>query len=97
MSLKSKKNMCSEASLQTSRARWYRKRNRRGADMSRYTTMFSPIKIVRMEIKNRVFMSPHGMVGLGIGTDRQVSYFAARATGGAGMMVIASRDRKRVV
>src|SRR3546814_4560837 len=58
--------------------------------MSRYTTMFSPIKIGRMEIKNRVFMSPHGMVGLGIGTDRQVGYFEARAKGGAGMMVIAS-------
>src|SRR3546814_20054066 len=58
--------------------------------MSRYTTMFSPIKIGRMEIKNRVFMSPHGMVGLGIGTDRQVGYFEARAQGGAGMMVIAS-------
>src|SRR3546814_20611018 len=58
--------------------------------MSRYTTMFSPIKIGRMEIKNRVFMSPHGMVGLGIGTDRQVGYFEASAKGGAGMMVIAS-------
>src|SRR3546814_2978582 len=58
--------------------------------MSRYTNMFSPIKIGRMEIKNRVFMSPHGMVGLGIGTDRQVGYFEARAKGGAGVMVIAS-------
>src|SRR3546814_19033060 len=52
--------------------------------------MFSPIKIGRMEIKNRLFMSPHGMVGLGIGTDRQVGYFEARAKGGAGMLVIAS-------
>lgn len=58
--------------------------------MSKYATMFSPIKIGRMEVKNRVFMSPHGMVGLGIGTDRQVGYFEARAKGGAGLMVIAS-------
>ena len=58
--------------------------------MSKYATMFSPIKIGRMEIRNRVFMSPHGMVGLGIGTDRQVGYFEARAKGGAGLMVIAS-------
>ncbi|MDE2570162.1 MAG: FAD-dependent oxidoreductase [Sphingomonadales bacterium] len=43
-----------------------------------------------MEIRNRVFMSPHGMVGLGIGTDEQVGYFEARAKGGAGFMVIAS-------
>lgn len=35
-------------------------------------------------------MSPHGMVGLGIGTDAQVGYFEARAKGGCGFMVIAS-------
>ena len=58
--------------------------------MSKYTNMFSPIKLGRMEIKNRVFMSPHGMVGLGIGTEQQVGYFEARAKGGAGFMVIAS-------
>ncbi len=58
--------------------------------MSKYPTMFSPFKLGRLEIKNRVFMSPHGMVGLGIGTDKQVGYFEARAKGGAGMMVIAS-------
>ncbi len=58
--------------------------------MSKYPTMFSPFKLGRLEIKNRVFMSPHGMVGLGIGTDQQVGYFEARAKGGAGMMVIAS-------
>ncbi|CAH0495407.1 FAD-dependent oxidoreductase [Novosphingobium sp. CECT 9465] len=58
--------------------------------MSKYATMFSPITIGRLEVKNRVFMSPHGMVGLGIGTDRQVGYFEARAKGGAGFMVIAS-------
>ncbi len=58
--------------------------------MSKYPTMFSPFKLGRLGIKNRVFMSPHGMVGLGIGTDKQVGYFEARAKGGAGMMVIAS-------
>jgi 2,4-dienoyl-CoA reductase-like NADH-dependent reductase (Old Yellow Enzyme family)/thioredoxin reductase len=52
--------------------------------------MFSPMKIGALQIKNRVFMSPHGMVGLGIGTDKQVGYFEARAKGGAGFMVIAS-------
>ena len=35
-------------------------------------------------------MSPHGMIGLGIGTDQQVGYFEARAKGGAGFMGIAS-------
>ena len=35
-------------------------------------------------------MSPHGMVGLGIGTEQQVGYFEARAKGGAGFMGIAS-------
>ena len=58
--------------------------------MSEFKHLFSPFKIGNLEIPNRVFMSPHGMVGLGIGTDAQVGYFEARAKGGCGFMVIAS-------
>lgn len=58
--------------------------------MSKFKHLFSPFKIGSLELRNRVFMSPHGMVGLGIGTDQQVGYFAARAKGGCGFMVIAS-------
>lgn len=58
--------------------------------MATFKHLFSPFKIGGLELRNRVFMSPHGMVGLGIGTDAQVGYFEARAKGGCGFMVIAS-------
>jgi 2,4-dienoyl-CoA reductase-like NADH-dependent reductase (Old Yellow Enzyme family)/thioredoxin reductase len=58
--------------------------------MGAFKHLFSPFKIGSLDIRNRVFMSPHGMVGLGIGTDQQVGYFEARAKGGCGFMVIAS-------
>lgn len=58
--------------------------------MSSFKHLFSPYKIGSLDIPNRVFMSPHGMVGLGIGTDQQAGYFEARAKGGAGFMGIAS-------
>ncbi|MEJ6011034.1 FAD-dependent oxidoreductase [Novosphingobium aquae] len=58
--------------------------------MATFKHLFSPFKIGALELRNRVFMSPHGMVGLGIGTDAQVGYFEARAKGGCGFMVIAS-------
>jgi len=43
-----------------------------------------------MEVQNRVFMAPHGMVGphLMVGSDAQVGYFEARAKGGVGLMGI---------
>ena len=52
--------------------------------MGKFKHLFSPFKIGPLTLRNRVFMSPHGMVGLGIGTDKQVGYFEARARGGAG-------------
>ena len=58
--------------------------------MANFKHLFSPFKIGSLTIRNRVFMSPHGMVGMGIGTDAQVGYFEARAKGGCGFMVIAS-------
>ncbi|KPF84089.1 FAD-dependent oxidoreductase [Novosphingobium sp. AAP93] len=58
--------------------------------MAKFKHLFSPFKIGSLDIPNRVFMSPHGMVGLGIGTDAQVGYFEARAKGGCGFMGIAS-------
>ncbi len=58
--------------------------------MASFKHLFSPFRIGSLEIPNRIFMSPHGMVGLGIGTDAQVGYFEARAKGGCGFMGIAS-------
>jgi len=58
--------------------------------MAQFRKLFSPMRIGSLEIRNRVFMSPHAMAGLGIGTDAQVGYFEARAKGGCGFMGIAS-------
>ncbi|MCB2045083.1 MAG: FAD-dependent oxidoreductase [Novosphingobium sp.] len=58
--------------------------------MTRFKHLFSPFKIGNLEIRNRVFMSPHGMAGLPIGSEAQAGYFEARARGGCGFMVIAS-------
>lgn len=58
--------------------------------MSTYKHLFTPLKIGSLDIPNRVFMSPHGMIGLPIGSPQQVGYFEARAKGGAGFLGIAS-------
>jgi len=58
--------------------------------MSAFKYLFTPYRIGSLQIQNRIFMSPHAMVGLPIGSDQQVGYFAARAKGGAGFMGIAS-------
>ncbi|MEZ5749363.1 MAG: FAD-dependent oxidoreductase [Caenibius sp.] len=58
--------------------------------MTRFKHLFSPFKIGNLQIRNRVFMSPHGMAGLPIGSEAQAGYFEARARGGCGFMVIAS-------
>jgi 2,4-dienoyl-CoA reductase-like NADH-dependent reductase (Old Yellow Enzyme family)/thioredoxin reductase len=58
--------------------------------MSHFKHLFNPMKIGSLEIPNRVFMSPHTIAGLGIGTDKQLGYYEARAKGGAGFMGIAT-------
>ena len=57
--------------------------------MTQYTHLFSPIKVGKTEIKNRVFMPPistnladHGYV-----TDELIQHYAARAKGGVGLIV----------
>jgi 2,4-dienoyl-CoA reductase-like NADH-dependent reductase (Old Yellow Enzyme family)/thioredoxin reductase len=62
----------------------------KGKPMSHFKHLFTPIKIGSIEIPNRVFMSPHTIAGLGIGTERQLGYYEARAKGGAGFMGIAT-------
>lgn len=54
--------------------------------------LFSPIKIGTMEVKNRLVMPPMGInFGVDEGgyvTDQLKAYFAARAKGGTGMMIV---------
>ncbi|MBN1317390.1 MAG: FAD-dependent oxidoreductase [Anaerolineales bacterium] len=59
--------------------------------MSTFNYLFTPIQVGSMEVPNRVFMAPHGMLmSLPVGSDAQAGYFEARARGGAGLLVIAS-------
>ena len=55
-----------------------------------YTKMFSPIKVNKCEIKNRLVMGPMGNVNMGDETGRpsqkMIDYFEARAKGGVGLI-----------
>ncbi len=55
-----------------------------------YTSMFSPIKVNNIEIKNRLVMGPMGNVNMadetGRPSEKMISYFEARAKGGVGLI-----------
>ena len=60
--------------------------------MAVYPNLFSPIKIGTMEVKNRMFLAP---MGTALGehlvhkpTDRMAAYYAARAEGGLGLIIV---------
>jgi 2,4-dienoyl-CoA reductase-like NADH-dependent reductase (Old Yellow Enzyme family)/thioredoxin reductase len=58
--------------------------------MSEFKHLFSPYNVGPLQLKNRVFMSPHTMAGLQIGSDAHAGYFEARAKGGVGFMGISA-------
>lgn len=53
-----------------------------------YTSIFSPIRVNRMTIKNRVVMAPMGNLMMceeyGRPSEKMIRYFVARAKGGRG-------------
>jgi 2-enoate reductase len=55
-----------------------------------YDTMFSPIKVNRLTIKNRLIMAPMGNIDMceetGRPNDKMLQYFFARAKGGVGLI-----------
>lgn len=55
-----------------------------------YTTMFSPIRIGKLTVKNRIVMAPMGNIDMceetGRPNDRMLKYFEERAKGGAGLL-----------
>lgn len=60
--------------------------------MAVYPHLFQPIKIGSLEIKNRIFQGP---MGTALGehlvyrpTDRMAAYYAARAAGGTGLIIV---------
>ncbi len=60
------------------------------ANLYPYEKMFSPIKVNRLEIKNRIVMGPMGNVNMADETGRpsqkMIDYFEARAKGGVGLI-----------
>jgi 2,4-dienoyl-CoA reductase (NADPH2) len=58
-------------------------------DQLKYTEMFKPIKIGNIDLKNRLAMAPvtTNYSQAGYPTDQFISFFAARAKGGAGLIV----------
>lgn len=57
--------------------------------MSLYPNLFSPIRIGRTTVKNRVFMPPlsTNLADKGYVTDALVAHYSARARGGVGLIV----------
>lgn len=59
-------------------------------DMYPYESLFSPINVNRITIKNRIVMGPMGNVNMcdetGRPNDKMLQYFFARAKGGAGLL-----------
>ena len=58
-----------------------------------YTKLFEPINIGKVELQNRIAMAP---MAIGVGfknpdgslTQRAIDYFAERAKGGAGLIIM---------
>jgi len=59
-------------------------------DLYPYSSLFSPIKVNGVEIKNRIVMGPMGNVNMadetGRPSEKMISYFEARAKGGVGLI-----------
>lgn len=55
-----------------------------------YTTLFSPIQVNRLTLKNRIIMGPMGNFNMaeemGRPTNKMIQYFVERARGGAGLI-----------
>lgn len=55
-----------------------------------YDALFTPFKIGRMEVKNRIVMSPMGTLMAnrdGTFSENEIAYYEERARGGTGMII----------
>src|SRR5262245_36933713 len=61
--------------------------SRRGEAM--FPTLFSPLTIKKLTLRNRIASTPHsdGMAEDGLVTERLIAYFKAKAVGGAGLVM----------
>jgi len=74
---------------------WYEneealKEGKMTAELHPYTSMFSPVQINRLKVKNRLVMAPMGNLNMADETGRpsakMVEYFSRRAEGGVGLI-----------
>ncbi|WP_010169262.1 FAD-dependent oxidoreductase [Candidatus Epulonipiscium viviparus] len=68
----------------------------------KYSKLFTPIKIGKLEIKNRYFMAPMATPGLvdpttGAYNERGIEYYAQRAKGGTGLIVTGICKAEKIV
>ena len=59
--------------------------------MGRFDSLFTPYKIGNLKIKNRIVMCPMGTnaaYGDGSISENRIDYYARRAKGGAGMIIL---------
>ena len=59
--------------------------------MKQLTTLFTPVTIGTMELKNRIAMAPMATdfaEGDGTVSDRMIDYYEARARGGVGLIIL---------
>jgi len=65
-------------------------RGRMSVRLHPYDSLFSPVRVNRIEIKNRIVLAPMGNFSMaeetGRPSTRMAEYFAARAAGGAGLL-----------
>lgn len=69
---------------------WYGREASMTSDLHPYTELFSPIKINKLTIKNRIVMAPMGNINMAEENGRpapmMLEYFFERARGGAGLI-----------
>lgn len=59
--------------------------------MGKYDALFEPIKLKNVELKNRIAMAPMNVCFTApnhVVSDQQMAYYAARAMGGAGLIIL---------
>jgi 2,4-dienoyl-CoA reductase-like NADH-dependent reductase (Old Yellow Enzyme family) len=59
--------------------------------MGKYDPLFEPIKLKNVEVKNRIAMAPMNVCFTAPGrivSDQQIAYYAARAIGGVGLIIL---------
>src|SRR5271157_4343629 len=67
--------------------------------MPKYTKLFAPGKMGKMELKNRIIFAPcgtHYSTLDGLVGERQLAYYGERAKGGAGLIIIEGASCRKI-